>query len=105
MELFWLGGEGSKDIPSCVYLHLMTELKLPAESLVKLRSVLKTGIYDSKPVTFFRIYNPDNEQFIQVKDFIYLDEHPELILYEGFWEKSNDRVHLEPKTSRKTNSR
>lgn len=104
MEMFWLGGEGPKDIPSPVYVYLMTTLQVSSENLVKLRSVLKTGFYDGKPVTFFRIFDPNNEQLLQVKDFIYLDEHPELIIYEGYWEKNGDRVCLEGKPSRKTGS-
>ena len=102
MEMFWLGGEGPKDIPSPVYLYLMTTLKVPSETMVKLRSVLKPGFYNGKPVTFFRIYDPNNEQLLQVKNFIYLDEHPELIIYEGYWENNSDHVYMEHQAGKKT---
>jgi hypothetical protein len=45
MELFWLGGEGPKDIPSWVYMHLVTTLKVPPENLTGLYSVQKVGFW------------------------------------------------------------
>jgi len=96
MDLFWLGGEGPKDIPSWVYMYLVTTLKVPPENLTGLRSVQKMGFWDGKLVTFIRIYDPrTSEQTLQVKDFTSLDQHPELVLYEGYWEKVSDRVFLE----------
>jgi len=98
MDLFWLGGEGPKDIPSWVYIHLVTTLKVPPENLAGLRSVQKVGFREGKPVTFTRIYNPRaSEEAWQVKDFISLDRHPGLILYEGYWETGSDRVYLKGK--------
>ena len=96
MDLFWLGGEGPKDIPSLVYMHLVTVLKVPPENLTGLQTVQKAGLWEGKPVTFIRIYNPFiSEQKLQVRDFTSLDRHPELILYEGYWEKSGYRVYME----------
>jgi hypothetical protein len=105
MDLIWLGGEGPKDIPSFVYAHLVTKLKVPAENLNELRSVLKTGFWDDKLVTFIRIYDPRaSEEAWQVRDFASLDEHTDLILYEGYWENGSDRVYLERKTGPKPQS-
>ena len=102
MDLFWLGGEGPKDIPGWVYVHLVTTLKVPAENLTGLRSVQKMGFCEGKLVTFIRIYDPrTSEEAWRVKDFTSLDQHPELILYEGYWEKGSDRVYLERKTAPK----
>jgi hypothetical protein len=100
MDLFWLGGEGPKDIPTWVYMYLVTMMKVPSESLTGLRSVQKAGFWEGKPVTFTRIYNPNaSEEAWQVKDFTSLDRHPELILYEGYWEKDGNRVFLECKAT------
>jgi len=100
MDLFWLGGEGPKDIPGWIYMHLVTTLKAPSENLTGLRSVQKMGFWEGKPVTFIRIYDPRaSEEAWQVKDFTSLDQHPELILYEGYWEKGSDRVYLERKAA------
>jgi hypothetical protein len=102
MDLIWLSGEGPKDIPPLVYVYIVTTLEVPAENLTGLRSVLKTGFWEDKPVTFIRIYDPRvNEEAWQVKDFTSLDEHPDLILYEGYWEKGSDHVYLERKTAPK----
>ena len=102
MDLFWLGGEGPKDIPGWVYLHLVTTLEVPAENLTGLRSVQKLGFWEGKQVTFFRIYDPrTSEEAWQVKDFTSLDQHPELILYEGYLEKGSDHVYLERKAAPK----
>ena len=105
MDLFWLGGQGFKDVPHWAYLYLVTTLKVPPESLTALRSVQKVGFWDGKLVTFVRIYDPRaSEQTLQVKDFTSLDLHPELILYEGYWEKVTDRVFLERRAAPKPQS-
>jgi len=83
-------------------VHLVTTLKVPTEKLAGLRSVQKTGFWEGKPVTFTRIYDPRaSEEAWQVKDFTSLDEHPALILYEGYWEKGSNDVYLERKTAPK----
>ena len=105
MDLLWLGGEGPKDIPGWVYIYLVTTLKVPPENLTGLRSVQKTGFVEGKPVTFIRIYDPRaSEEAWQVKNFTSLDEHPDLILYEGYWEKGSDHVFLECRTAPKPQS-
>lgn len=56
-------------------------------------------------MTFVRIYDPRaSEQTLQVKDFTSLDLHPELVLYEGYWEKASDRVSMERKAAPKPQS-
>ncbi len=105
MDLFWLGGEGPRDIPPAVYTYLIITLKVPWDNLNGLRSVQKVGFWDGKLVTFVRIYNPlTSEEASQVKDFTYLDHHQELILYEGYWEKDRNRVYMECKAAPKPQS-
>jgi hypothetical protein len=96
MDLFWRGGEGFQDIPSWAYVYLVTTLKVPPENLTDLRSVQKIGFWDGKWVSFIRIYDPrTSEESSPVKDFTSLDQHPELVLYEGYIEKGSDRVFLQ----------
>jgi hypothetical protein len=105
MDLFWLGGEGPRDIPAAVNMYLLTTLKVPWENLTGLRSVQKVGFWDDKLVTFIRIYNPlASEEASQVKDFTSLDQHQELILYEGYWEKDSNRVFIQCKSASKPQS-
>ncbi len=100
MDVFWLGGQGPKEIPSWVYLYLVNTLKVPSESLTGLRSVEQVGFWDGKLVTFVRIYDPRvSEEKLRVKGFTSLEQYPELILYEGYWEKVSDRVFLEHKAA------
>jgi hypothetical protein len=102
MDLLWLGGEGPKEIPSWVYYCLVSNLKVTPESLTSLRSVQKTGFRGGKPVVFIRIYDPGvSEEAWRVKDFICLDQHPELVLYEGYWEKGSYQVFLERRATPK----
>ncbi|MFC2013443.1 hypothetical protein ACFLU8_00925 [Chloroflexota bacterium] len=105
MDLFWLGGQRPKDIPYWAYLYLVNTLKVQPGDISILRSVEKVGLWDSKLVTFVRIYNlRASEEALQVKDFTALDQQPELILYEGYWEKGSDRVYLERKAAPKPQS-
>ena len=102
MDWLWLSGEGPKDVPWSAHWYLVSTLKVPSESLKGLLSLLKVGFWDGKPVTFIRIYDPFAiEQTLQVKDFASLDLHPELILYEGYWEKSTNFVFLERRAAAK----
>lgn len=104
--MFWLGGEGPRDISETVNLYLRTTLNVPLEKLtIDLRSVQKVGFWDGKLVNFIRIYNKfANEEASKVKDFNSLDQHPELILYEGYWEKDNNYMFMECKTRLKPQS-
>jgi hypothetical protein len=96
MDWLWLGGEGAGEVPWWAGRHLATAFKVTSENLNHLCSVQKTGFWDGKLVTFIRIYDPHaSEEAWRVKDFNSLDQHPELILYEGYWEKESDRVFLE----------
>ena len=86
-------------------MYLVTTMKVPPENLTVLRSVQKVGLWDGKLVTFVRIYDPlHSEKALPVRDFTSLDQHPELILYEGYWEKGSDRVYLEHKAVPKPQS-
>jgi hypothetical protein len=96
MDLFWLGGEGSQDIPAWAYMYLVTTLKVAPESLTGLRSVKRTGFWEGKRVSFIRIYDPRaSEEVWEVKDFTSLDRNPELVLYEGYCAKGSGRIFLQ----------
>jgi hypothetical protein len=105
MDLLWLRGDGPKDVPTWAYVYLVNTLKVTPENLIGLLSVQKVGFWEDKLVTFIRIYKPSAiEGALQVKKFASLDEHPELILYEGYWEKTSGRVLLECRAAPKPKS-
>ena len=88
MDWLWIGGEGPGEVPWWAGWELTNEFKLPQERLAQLRSVQKAGFRRGKPVTLIRIYDPyGNEEDVLIQDFNSLDEHPELILYEGYREE------------------
>lgn len=96
MDWLWLGGEGPGELPAWAGWHLTTDFKVSPEDLPRLRSVQKTGFRQGKAVTLIRIYDPyASEDVLSVEDFNSLDQHPELILYEGYQEKEGDGVFLE----------
>ena len=96
MDWLWLGGQGDGEVPWWAGWHLTTEFKVTSENLNRLRSVQKVGFRQGKPVTFIRIYDPNaSEEAWRVNDFSSLDQHPELILYEGYREKESSQVFLE----------
>ena len=45
------------------------------------------GTIGDKPVTMIRIFNPAtaNEKDVAIEDYQSLDNHPDLILYEGYY--------------------
>jgi hypothetical protein len=96
MDWLWFKGEGPGDIPAWAYRYLTVTLQVPAMELADLRAVQKAGYWRERPVTFIRIFSPlAAEDVVRVRDFISLDEHPEVIRYEGFWDKAGDSVTLE----------
>jgi hypothetical protein len=96
MDLFWLGGEGPQSIPPWAYVYLVATLKVPPQDLIGLRSVQRIGFWQGKPACFVRIYDPHaSEEAWRVTDFTSLDEHPELIFYEGYRQEDNGRVFLQ----------
>jgi hypothetical protein len=96
MDLFWLGGDGPKDIPSSVYLHLVNTFHLSNDDLTGFRTVLSEGFEGGKAVTYFRVFNPNaDDEAWHIRDFASLDEKPHLIIYEGYMENEGEYVFLE----------
>jgi hypothetical protein len=88
---------GPGDIPGPVQNYLVAERKL-APDLVKLLKAVIRKSQTGEPL-HIRIF--DNSEAIakkvQVKDFAFLDERPDLILYEGWFDEGSKQVKLEEK--------
>ncbi len=96
MDWLWLKGEGPGDIPPWAYRHLTVEMKAPPEALAGLRAVQRHGFWEGEPVVFIRIYNPAAAEGVcSVRDFTSLDEHADLIIYEGYRGRSGQPEKLE----------
>ncbi len=89
---------GPREIPGIVQNYLVTEKKMDPE-LVKL---LKALIYKSssgEKVNNIRIFDEADAmaQKVQVKDYTTLDQHSDLIIYEGIFDEDSKHVRLEEK--------
>jgi len=89
---------GPKGIPDIVGGHLVTDFDQEPDWVWKLRSVQRRRQED-KNVVDIRVFD-DVEvatSKVRVQDYTSLDEHPELIWYEGWFNKEARQVQLEQK--------
>ena len=88
-----------KELPQAIGLHLIVRLKQDPDWVWTLRFAIQTRA-DDRHVVNFRIYDPLEVRNEDVKVVRYesLDEHPELILYEGWFDLSSEQYLCEKKT-------
>lgn len=89
---------GPKEIPGLVQNHLIAEKKMGPD----LAKILKAVVYRSprgERAFNVRIFDESEAgaKKIQVKDYTSLDEHPDLIIYEGWFDEAAKQVELEEK--------
>ncbi len=88
---------GPKEIPGTVQNYLIAERKMDPD-LVKL---LKAVVRKSATGATFNVRVFDNSEAIakkvQLKDYTSLDECPDLIIYEGWFDEGAKQVNLEEK--------
>jgi len=89
---------GPKGIPELVGRHLVVELKQNPDRVWNLKGVVRPRS-DGKDRFDFRVF--DEAQVagrkVKVKDYNSLDEHPDLILYQGWFDKKSVEVQIEEK--------
>ena len=87
-----------KEIDGGVWGHLVYVHKIDVDTLSKeMRCVEKEGFLDGgRPVTFLRVFKPVEAQQknIVVTGWETFDQHPDLILFEGYLTRANE-AHLE----------
>ena len=92
MFAFWKKNEsglsGPKELPNAVYRDIVTKLGGDPDKTSALKAVIrpKEGEKDTFDV---RVFDKDHAASLKiaVKDYNSLTEHPELILYEGWYNK------------------
>ena len=95
MPWLWHGGNGPEDVPYWAYRHLVMNLKVNSDSLTYLKSVGQVGFVDGVLADLIRIFNPDvAKKILKVTDFASLDQHLELILYEGYMERKSGKIKI-----------
>ena len=89
-----------KEIRDGTWGHLVSVHKVNVDTISKeLRCVEREGVLDGgMPVTFLRVFKPAevDQRGIVVTGWETFDEHPGLILFEGYLTKTNE-AHLERK--------
>jgi hypothetical protein len=89
---------GPKLIPGPVEKHLVGEYKMDPDLVHALKAVVHKRPEGERAFDC-RIFDPGEAEASgkQIKDYTSLDEHPDLILYEGWFDKESMRAELEEK--------
>lgn len=88
-----------KKIEGKVWGHLITDHGVDVDTLYnKMRCVEREGVLEGKQVTFLRVFKPmeAEQRGIDIMGWETFDQHPDLILFEGYLTKANT-AHLERK--------
>jgi hypothetical protein len=85
-----------RELPERVGMYLVTKLKLDPDWVWNLKCVLRPKL-DEKKIFEIKIFNPDTVagKGISVTDFNTLDQHPDLILFQGIFNKNTGKVEVE----------
>ena len=96
MSWLWLSKEGPGGMPIWAHMYLVTTLEVANdERLSQLKCVEQLNFEGDVLLNLIRIFDPKTvPEATRIKDFTSLDQHPELILYEGYMEKESGRVHI-----------
>ena len=85
-------------IESILATKLIVDLKQDADQIWKLHSVVCQRSGGGQRFDF-RVFDADRVTAtrVQVKDYTSLDDYPELIVYQGWFDKESGEVHFEEK--------
>ncbi len=87
-----------KSIPEPVGRHLVVHMAKDPDWVWNLQAAIRTR--EEKPNTYyFRVFDPSKAAAgrISVRDYYSLDQNPQLILFEGWYDKKLFDVHMEEK--------
>jgi len=91
---------GPTSIPGLVATYLTTEMKEEPNWVNHLMMVMLPNHHGTEAFDI-RIFDPEeaSAKKVKVKDYTSLDQHPDLILYEGWFDKESKHVELTGKAS------
>jgi hypothetical protein len=85
-----------KKIKGDLFQYMVNKQHIPLDILRNLRMVEKETVLGNKPVgvMMFRIFQPSavKKKGIKIEDYDNLDEYPELVLYEGYYQANDGRA-------------
>ena len=89
---------GPKEIPDPVGRYLVVDKRRDPDWVWKLKVVVRQSP-KGKKVFDVRVFDETQvrQEGVKIKDWTTLDEHPDLILYEGWFDKNSMRAQLEEK--------
>ena len=92
-----------KDIPELVGRYVAGNLHRNPDWVWHLKAVVHRKADNGKHAFDVRVFDPDQAvaESVTVKDYTSLDEHPELILYQGWFDKNTNQVQLEERIKAK----
>jgi len=87
-----------KDLPQPVGQYLIVQLKKDPDWVWELKAAMRQRP-EGKSAYNVRVFDKDQATLrkVEVKDYTSLDGHPDLILYEGWFDKLTNKVQLEEK--------
>jgi len=95
MIRLWLGGESPRDIPIPVNQYLVTRLNADPDYLSELKCVQQMDFVEDALAMLFRIFDPVTiPKSVKIHNFASLDQHPELIIYEGHIDLANESINV-----------
>jgi hypothetical protein len=90
-----------KEVEGAAWGYLVTEHNMDVDTLSKeLRCVQRDGVMgNEEPVTFLRVFKPSEaaQRGIEIEGWETLDEHHDLVHFEGYIKKGTNEAYLEQK--------
>ena len=89
---------GPKEIPGVVRNYLVAEIKMDPDLVKLLKAVVRKSATGEGAFSI-RVFDESEAlaKKVQVKDYTSLDERPDLIIYEGWFDEGSKQVKLEEK--------
>src|SRR5215472_1963998 len=96
MRMFWQR-PGVVPVPTTVRSVLARERGVSAEGAAKLRMIEEGGRYADRPVTYFRVFDPEAAARAKVAPRRYADLGSDLVLHAGHVERDGSIVLNAPR--------
>jgi hypothetical protein len=89
---------GPKEIPGLVQNYLVAERKMDPDLVKLLKAVVRKSATEEKTFNI-RVFDGSEAlaKKVEVKDYTSLDERPDLVIYEGWFDEGSKQVKLEEK--------
>jgi hypothetical protein len=85
-----------KQIEGDLFQYMVNKQHVPLDILRNLRIIEKEAVLGDEPVglTMFRIFQPSavKKKDLKIENYDSLGEYPDLVIYEGYYEKNDGRA-------------